>query len=58
VIDDVIARIRAAGRCAGIMVKDHDVAVWQGKGVTMLYTHLNDFAAMGARVWRGLAGLD
>ena len=56
-LDDTVARIVGAGKCAGIMVKEHDLASWQGKGVSMLYTHLNDFAAMGARSWRQLAGV-
>lgn len=55
-IDGAIARILEAGRCVGIMVKDHDIASWQARGVTMLYTHLNDFAAMGAASWKKLAG--
>ncbi len=57
VIDDVIKRILDKDRCVGFLVKENDVAQWQAKGVTMLYTHLNDFAAMGARQWRAIAGL-
>lgn len=55
-IDGIIARVLDAGRCVGIMVKDHDIERWRAKGVTMLYTHLNDFAAMGAGIWHRLAG--
>ncbi|KDC79309.1 HpcH/HpaI aldolase/citrate lyase family protein [Bordetella bronchiseptica MBORD635] len=57
-LDETVARILRAGKCAGIMVKEHDLAAWSGKGVSMLYTHLNDFAAMGARSWRALAKVD
>lgn len=56
-LEDTVARILAAGKCAGIMVKEHDIDAWRGQGVSMLYTHLNDFAAMGARQWRELAGV-
>ncbi|KQW56423.1 HpcH/HpaI aldolase family protein [Variovorax sp. Root411] len=57
-LDRTIQRIRARKRSVGIMVKEHDIAAWRTKGVTMLYTHLNDFAAMGARQWRQMAGVD
>ncbi|CAN5400013.1 aldolase/citrate lyase family protein [soil metagenome] len=56
-IDEVIARIRARGRSVGFMVRDQDAAVWQAKGVTMLYAHINDFLTLGARQWRADAGL-
>lgn len=57
-LDKTIERILAFGKCAGIMVKENDMKDWQKKGVSMLYTHLNDFAAMGARHWRAIASSD
>lgn len=57
VIDDAIKRMLDKDRCVGFLVKENDVAQWQAKGVTMLYTHLNEFAAMGSRRWRAIAGL-
>lgn len=58
VLNETIDRILARGKCVGIMVKENDLKQWQQKGVSMLYTHLNDFAAMGARHWCTLAGMD
>jgi 2-keto-3-deoxy-L-rhamnonate aldolase RhmA len=57
VMDRTIERIRAQGRSVGFLVKEEDLQTWQAKGVTMLYTHINDFLRMGARAWRGLAGM-
>lgn len=48
VLDRTIARIVAAGRPAGMLVTASDVAAWQAKGVTLLYTHLNHYAELGA----------
>lgn len=48
-------RIRDAGRCVGFLVKEHDLRFWQGMGVTMLYTHVNDFLRIGAQQWRAMA---
>ena len=56
-IEDTVARIRNAGKPAGMMVKPHDIETWQAKGPSMLYAHVNDFAAMGAKEWRRRAGL-
>jgi len=53
----VLQRIRAAGRAAGFLVKDHDLQDWQARGATMLYTHINDFIEMGLKQWNALAGL-
>ncbi|MBV7485325.1 HpcH/HpaI aldolase/citrate lyase family protein [Bordetella sp. BOR01] len=53
----VLQRIRAQGRAAGFLVKDHDLQYWQARGATMLYTHVNDFIQMGLRQWNTLAGL-
>lgn len=54
-IDGVIEKILQADRCIGFLVKEQDVQTWQAKGATMLYTHVNDLIAMGARQWRGMA---
>jgi len=51
VIGDVIARIAAAGRAAGMLVTAADVAFWQASGATLLYTHLNEYAELGANVF-------
>ncbi len=56
-VDETIERILARGKSVGIMVKEYDIATWLEKGVSMLYTHLNDFAAMGAHQWRNMAQL-
>lgn len=48
VLDGTIARIVAAGRPAGMLVTAADAAEWQAKGVTLLYTHLNHYAKLGA----------
>jgi len=58
-IDGTIEKILAAGRRVGIMVKEDDLAAWRRKGVQFLYTHLNDFAVMGAdRFQKLLAAAD
>jgi 4-hydroxy-2-oxoheptanedioate aldolase len=54
-IDGVIETILQAGRCVGCLVKEHDLQTWHAKGATMLYTHVNDFIAMGARQWHDMA---
>ena len=50
-IGEIIARIAAAGRPAGMLVTAADVAFWVTQGATLLYTHLNEYAALGARVF-------
>jgi 2-keto-3-deoxy-L-rhamnonate aldolase RhmA len=57
VLDDVIARIRGRHRSVGFLVKPHDTVKWAGKGVNMLYTHVNDFVSMGALEWQQRAGI-
>ncbi|TPG23506.1 HpcH/HpaI aldolase family protein [Variovorax guangxiensis] len=57
-MDKTIRRIRAQGRSVGFLVKEDDVQVWQAKGVTMLYAHVNDFLRLGARQWRRLSGIE
>ena len=53
VMDEVIARTRAAGRHVGILVDDHNVAEYVQKGVRFLYTHANDFIRIGAAEFAG-----
>ncbi len=53
-LEEVVARIAAAGRAAGFLVRENDLAHWRRQGATMLYTHVDDFLAMGARHWHGL----
>lgn len=57
VIEDTVDRITLAGRSAGMLVKETDVAYWHERGVTLLYTHVNDFIRIGARHWRRTAGI-
>ncbi len=57
-IDRVIGKILKAERCVGFLVKEQDLQVWHNKGATMLYTHVNDFIAMGARRWRDMANIN
>ena len=56
VLEDTVARIRAAGRAAGMMVKEGDVADWRRRGVAFHYTHLNEYAELGARAFQDLLG--
>lgn len=54
---ETIQRIRASGRAVGFLVKPHDLQAWQARGVSMLYTHVNDFIEMGLKQWYALAGM-
>jgi 2-keto-3-deoxy-L-rhamnonate aldolase RhmA len=54
----VVSSIVSQRRAAGFLVKEHDLTYWQSEGVTMLYSHVNDFLSLGARHWRRLAGLE
>ncbi|MVW78108.1 HpcH/HpaI aldolase family protein [Bordetella sp. 02P26C-1] len=56
-LQDVVSRIVARGRTAGFLVKENDMAYWQSQGVTMLYSHVNEFLSLGVRHWRLAAGL-
>lgn len=56
VLDQAIARIVGGGRRAGMLVTSEDVTSWQVKGVTLLYTHLNEYARLGAAKFRSVAG--
>ena len=51
VMDQVIERTRAAGRHAGILVDDGNVAGYVAKGVRFLYTHADAFVSVGARAF-------
>ena len=53
VIDDIIARGRAAGRHIGILADAGNAARYVDQGVRFLYTHANDFIAAGARAFVG-----
>jgi 2-keto-3-deoxy-L-rhamnonate aldolase RhmA len=54
VLEQTLARIAAAGKPAGMMVKEDDVGHWRSKGATFLYNHLNDYALIGARRFNAL----
>lgn len=49
VLDQTIARIRAAGKVAGILVNYDDVSAYVERGAQFLYCHVNDFLGEGAR---------
>ena len=49
IIDDIVARGRAAGRHVGILADSDNAADYVAKGVRFLYTHANDFIGAGAR---------
>ena len=57
VMDSVIERTRAAGRHAGILVDDANVADYVAKGVRFLYTHADAFVASGARAFAARAAV-
>jgi 4-hydroxy-2-oxoheptanedioate aldolase len=57
VVEESIDRIISAGRSVGMLVKEEDVAHWYERGVTLVYTHVNDFIRIGARQWRRIAGM-
>lgn len=51
VMDDTIARIRAGGRNAGIMVDRDTVHRYASLGVTFFYEHVNGFLRYGAEAF-------
>jgi 2-keto-3-deoxy-L-rhamnonate aldolase RhmA len=51
-LQQTVRRIRDAGRSVGFLVKPEDVRAWQAQGVTLLYTHVNDFIRQGWGSWR------
>jgi 2-keto-3-deoxy-L-rhamnonate aldolase RhmA len=52
VLDQVIDRVVGAGRAVGTLVTGDDVRHWRERGVTLCYTHVNEFLRMGADEWR------
>lgn len=48
VIEGAISQIVAAGKCAGMLVTGKDAAAWGRRGVRFHYTHLNEYALLGA----------
>ena len=50
-MDSIIARTRAAGRHAGILVDGENAAAYVAKGIRFLYTHADAFVADGARTF-------
>jgi 2-keto-3-deoxy-L-rhamnonate aldolase RhmA len=58
VLAELIARIRTAGRTAGILVDRENVQRYVAAGVRLLYTHADGLLAVGAQelVGRALAG--
>jgi 2-keto-3-deoxy-L-rhamnonate aldolase RhmA len=50
-IEDILARTRKAGRAAGPMVKPADERSWQAAGAQLLYFHVNDWLALGAKTF-------
>jgi len=57
-IESVVDRIAGAGRRAGMIVTEADVAHWVDRGATLLYGHVNELLRIGARSWRSTAGID
>lgn len=55
VLKEVVAKIIAQQRSVGFLVKEHDLHFWKSRGVNMLYSHVNEFLAIGARHWREMA---
>ncbi len=51
VMDETIARIRAGGRNAGIMVDRDNVQRYASLGVTFFYEHVNGFLRYGAEAF-------
>lgn len=49
ILRETIARISRAGRCAGILVDQDNVAGWIQAGARFLYEHADSFLAAGAR---------
>ncbi len=55
-IDETIAKIREAGKAAGILVERDNVARYRDQGVQFLYAHANAFLSHGARDFADLLG--
>ena len=52
-IDEAIAAITARNRPVGMLTNTADVARWRAKGVTLCYTHVDEFLRIGARSFEG-----
>jgi len=50
-IDDILARVNAAGKTAGTLVKPGDADEWLARGARFLYFHVNDWLRIGARAF-------
>lgn len=50
-IDDIIARVNAAGKVAGTLVKPGDAQQWMDRGARLLYFHVNDWLRIGSRAF-------
>ena len=48
-MDDIIRRVREAGRHVGILVDEDNARAYVEKGVRFLYTHVDTFLAAGAK---------
>ncbi len=55
-IDQTIAKIREAGKAAGILVERDHVARYRDRGVQFLNAHANAFLSRGARDFADLLG--
>ena len=51
VIERAIAQIVAARKCAGMLVTGKDAVAWNRRGVRFHYTHLNEYALLGAQAF-------
>ncbi len=52
-IDEAILAIRRRNRTVGMLTTTSDVAQWRAKGVTLCYTHVDEFVRVGARSFEG-----
>ena len=57
VLEKVVKETVSRQKAVRFLVKEKDLAYWQARGVTMLYSHVNDFLTIGARHWHELAGI-
>ncbi len=55
-IDETIAKIREAGKAAGILVERDNVGRYLDQGAQLLYAHANAFLSRGAYDFAGLLG--
>ena len=55
-IDETIAKIREAGKAAGILVERDNVGRYRDRGVQFLYAHANAFLSRGALDFADLLG--